>query len=178
MQSLESLRESLPEAARDLKVGLQSVLGAESLTPPQRWGVAAASAFAARNPALRDAIVAEARAAGVDEPVLDDARAAAALMGMNNVFYRSKHMLGEAYDGKPARLRMQRVARPAGDKVDFELMCLAVSAINGCEVCLKSHEKAVIAGGLSHDAVFDALRVAAVVHGVACALELGEPSGA
>jgi len=171
MHTLEELRESLPEAARDLKIGLQSVLGAESLTPPQRWGVAVASAFAARNPVLRDAMLAEARAGGADETVLDDARAAASLMGMNNVFYRSKHMLGAAYETKPARLRMQRIAKPAGPKVDFELMCLAVSAINGCEVCLVSHEKTVVDGGLSQDAVIDAIRIAAVVHGVACALE-------
>jgi len=172
MSTLEEIRESLPEAAKDLKIGLQSVLGAEALSPAQRWGVAVASAFAARNPVLRDAMLAEARGAGTDDTVLDDARAAAALMGMNNVFYRSKHMLGEAYEAKPARLRMQRIAKPAGAKVDFELMCLAVSAINGCEVCLSSHEKTVRDGGLGEDAVIDAVRIAAVVHGVACAMEL------
>ncbi|MBY0277952.1 carboxymuconolactone decarboxylase family protein [Candidatus Binatia bacterium] len=172
MPTLEELRESLPEAARDLKIGLQTVLGAESLAPQQRWGVALASAYAARNPALRDAMLAEARASGTDDAVIDDARAAAALMGMNNVFYRAKHMLGEAYASKPARLRMQRIARPAGAKVDFELMSLAVSAINGCEVCVAAHEKTVREGGLSDDAVIDAIRIAAVVHGVACALEL------
>lgn len=172
MHTLESIRESLPDAARDLKIGLQSVLAAESLTPAQRWGVAVASAFAARNPVLRDALLAEARANGAEDAVIDDARAAAALMGMNNVFYRSKHMLGEAYEAKPARLRMQRIAKPAGAKLDFELMSLAVSAINGCEVCLASHEKAVRDGGLGEDAVIDAVRIAAVVHGVACAMEL------
>ena len=147
------------------------MLGAESLTPAQRWGVAVACAFAARNAALRDAMLAEARANGADDAVIDDARAAAALMAMNNVFYRSKHMIGEAYAAKPARLRMQRIAKPAGPKLDFELMCLAVSAINGCEVCLAAHEKTVVDGGLSQDAVIDAVRIAAVVHGVACALE-------
>lgn len=172
MQTLEELRESLPEAARDLKIGLQTVLGAESLAPQQRWGVALASAYAARNPALRDAMLAAARASGTDDAVIDDARAAAALMGMNNVFYRAKHMLGEAYASKPARLRMQRIARPAGAKVDFELMSLAVSAINGCEVCVTAHEKTVREGGLGEDAVIDAIRIAAVVHAVACALEL------
>jgi alkyl hydroperoxide reductase subunit D len=171
MASLESLRESLPDAARDLKIGLQTVLGAESLTPPQRWGVALASAYAARNPALRDAVLADARAAGIDEAVIDDARAAALLMGMNNVFYRSKHMLGEAYERKPARLRMQRIVQPKGEKLDFELMALAVSAINGCDVCLNAHEKTVREGGLTDDAVIDAVRIAAVVHGVAVALE-------
>jgi alkyl hydroperoxide reductase subunit D len=172
MQTLEQLRESLPDAARDLKIGLQTVLGAESLTPVQRWGVALASAYAARNPALRDAMLAEARANGADDAAIDDARAAAALMGMNNVFYRTKHMLGEAYASKPARLRMQRIAKPAGPKVDFELMSLAVSAINGCEVCVAAHEKTVREGGLGEDAVVDAVRIAAVVHAVACALEL------
>jgi alkyl hydroperoxide reductase subunit D len=172
MSALDALRESLPEAARDLKIGLQSVLAAEALTPAQRWGCAAASAFAARNPALRDAIIAAGRADGLDDATLDDARAAAALMGMNNVFYRSRHMLGANYESRPARLRMQRVARPSGPKLDFELMCLAVSAINGCEVCLKAHEKTVTEGGLPPDAVIDALRIAAVLHGVACALEL------
>lgn len=172
MSSLDTLRESLPEAARDLKIGLQSVLTAEALTPAQRWGIAAASAFAARNPALRDAIVEAGRADGLDDATLDDARAAAALMGMNNVFYRSRHMLGAAFESLPARLRMQRVARPAGNKLDFELMCLAVSAINGCEVCLRAHEKTVTEGGLPAEAIVDTLRIAAVIHGVACALEL------
>jgi alkyl hydroperoxide reductase subunit D len=134
--------------------------------------VALASAYASRNAALRDAVLAEARTNGTDDAVIDDARAAAALMGMNNVFYRAKHMLGEAYASKPARLRMQRIARPAGAKVDFELMSLAVSAINGCEVCVAAHEKTVREGGLGEDAVIDAVRIAAVVHAVACALEL------
>jgi len=172
MSALDTLRESLPEAARDLKIGLQSVLAAEALSVGQRWGIAVASGFAARNPALRDALVEAGREAGLDEAALDDARAAAALMGMNNVFYRSRHMLGATYESLPARLRMQRVAKPAGNKLDFELMCLAVSAINGCEVCLQAHERTVTAGGLSADAVVDTLRIAAVVHGVACALEV------
>ncbi|MEO8604807.1 MAG: carboxymuconolactone decarboxylase family protein [bacterium] len=172
MSALEILRESLPEAARDLKVGLQSVLAAESLTPAQRWSVAVASAFAARNPALRDALIEAGRAAGLDDAGLDDARAAAALMGMNNVFYRARHMLGGAYESLPARLRMQRIAKPAGPKLDFELMCLAVSAINGCDVCLRAHEKTVTDDGLRPEAVIDAVRIAAVVHGVACALEV------
>jgi alkyl hydroperoxide reductase subunit D len=92
-------------------------------------------------------------------------------MAMNNVFYRARHMLGEEYEARPARLRMQRVAQPKASKVDFELMSLAVSAINGCEVCLRSHEKAVVAGGSSPEAVLDSLRIAAVVHGVARARE-------
>jgi alkyl hydroperoxide reductase subunit D len=105
--------------------------------------------------------------------VVDDAVAAAALMGMNNVYYRFRHLIGrDVYSEKPARLRMNRIARPAASKVDFELFCLAVSAINGCESCMKAHEKVVLAGGLSEDHVHDAVRIAAVVHGAAVALDL------
>jgi alkyl hydroperoxide reductase subunit D len=67
---------------------------------------------------------------------------------------------------------MQRIAKPATNKPDFELFCLSVSAINGCEMCIRSHEAVVIEGGLSEDQVHDAVRIAAVVHAAAVALEL------
>ncbi len=170
--TLETLGERLPEAARDLKLNLSGVLGENSLSPTQRWGTALASAYAARNPDLRAAILGAAQSAGVPEATLEDARAAASLMGMNNVYYRFRHMIGkESYATKRAGLRMNRIVKPAADKVEFELYCLAVSAINGCEACVRSHEEVVIKGGLSEDQVHDAVRVASVIHGVAVALE-------
>lgn len=172
MSSLESLRESLPEAAKDIKLNLQSVLQPGALSPAQRWGVAVASAIAARNPELRDAVVAAARAE-VDAAVVEDAMAAASIMAMNNVYYRFRHIVGKpSYSEKPARLRMNRLVKPATSKVDFELFSLAVSAINGCEACVRSHEQIVIEGGLSEDQVHDAIRIAATLHAAAVSLEL------
>jgi alkyl hydroperoxide reductase subunit D len=141
------------------------------LTSAQRWGVAIASAVAARNPELRDAVIADA-SAEIDASVIDDALAAASLMAMNNVYYRFRHFMGEAsYDAKPARLRMNRIARPLTSKVDFELFCLAVSAINGCEMCVRSHERVVLEGGLTDEHVHDAVRIAATMNAAAVALE-------
>jgi alkyl hydroperoxide reductase subunit D len=172
MSAVEELRSSIPDAARDIKLNLQSVLQPGALTPAQRWGVAIASAVATRNERLRDAILHDARAE-VGAEVIDDALAAAALMAMNNVYYRFRHMIGkESYSQMPARLRMQRIARPASNKVDFELFCLAVSAINACETCMRSHEDVVIKGGLSEDQVHDAIRIAATVNAAAVAIEL------
>ncbi len=173
MAALDAVREALPEPARDIKVNLQTVLQpGGALTAAQRWGVAVATAAAARNTTLRDALLRDA-AAEVDAAVIDDALAAAALMAMNNVYYRFRHMIGKAsYSEKPARLRMQRLVKPATNKVDFELFSLAVSAVNGCEACVRSHEQVVLQGGLSEDAVHDAVRVAAVVHAAAVSLEL------
>ena len=175
MSLLDEARDALPDAARDLKLNLQSVLAESTLSPAQRWGTAVAAAVASRNARLRDAVIAEARAQS-DAAAVDDGIAAAALMGMNNVYYRFRHLIGrEAYAEKPARLRMNRIAKPAGPKVDFELFCLAVSAINGCETCMKSHERVVLGAGLAEDQVHDAVRIAAVVHGAAVALDLAAP---
>ena len=104
---------------------------------------------------------------------------AAAIMAMNNVYYRFRHMVGKpSYSEKPARLRMNRLVKPATNKVDFELFSLAVSAVNGCEACVRSHEQVVTQGGLSEDAVHDAVRIAAVVHAAAVSLELPAQSPA
>lgn len=97
-------------------------------------------------------------------------------MAMNNVYYRFRHMVGkEAYSQRPPRLRMQRLAQPAGAKVDFELFALAVSAVNACESCVQAHERAVLQGGLTEDHVHDAVRIAAVLHAVAVGRSAHQP---
>ena len=176
MSAIDVLRDSIPEPARDIRLNLQTVLQPGSLTPAQHWGVAVASAVAARNAALRDAVLADARAQ-VGEEVIDDALAAAALMAMNNVYYRFRHLVGKpSYSQMPARLRMQRIAKPATNKADFELFCLAVSAINACEACIRSHEHVVLEGGVTEEQVHDAVRIAATVNAAALALELPVPA--
>jgi lipoyl-dependent peroxiredoxin subunit D len=172
MHALETLRGAIPEVAKDLKLNLGAVLQPGNLTLEQVWGVAVATAIASRNPQLRQAVLEDALLS-VPPAVVDDAKAAAALMGMNNIYYRFRHMIGKPeYSEKPARLRMQRLAQVATSKADFELFCLAVSAINGCEMCLRAHEEVVLGAGLSTDQVHDAVRIAATMHGVAVALEM------
>lgn len=173
MSALLSIQDALPEAARDIRLNLQMVLQGGALTPEQRWGVAVAAACAARNPVLRRAVLADARAE-VPPEVVEDAVAAASLMAMNNVYYRFRHLVGNpAYGKKPARLRMNRLVKPAASKLDFELFSLAVSAINGCGTCMQSHENVVIQGGLSEDQVHDAVRIAATIQAAAVSLEAG-----
>jgi alkyl hydroperoxide reductase subunit D len=171
MSAVDTLRAALPDAARDIALNLQSVLREGSLSPAQIWGVAVASAATARNRPLLDAVSADALAAA-GASVVDDALAAAALMAMNNVYYRFRHVVGSpVYAQKPARLRMNRLAKPATSKADLELFSLAASAINGCEACMQAHEKAVLAAGLTDDNVHDAVRIAATIHAAAVALE-------
>jgi len=173
VDALEQLRGAIPDAAKDIRLNLQAVLRGGALSEAQRWGVAAAAAVAARHARLREAVLAAAlTAAGTD--VVGDAEAAAALMAMNNVYYRFRHMVGKPiYGEKPAGLRMNRLMQPATNRTDFELMALAVSAINGCEMCVRAHEKTVTDGGLTPDHVNDAVRIAATIYATAVALEAG-----
>jgi alkyl hydroperoxide reductase subunit D len=170
MEAIDQLRERMPPFAKDIQLNLSSVLQGGALSDDQRWGVAVACAVAAGEPTLREAVMEDA-AVVVGEAVIDDARAAAVLMAMNNVYYRFRHMVEkDSYRTRPARLRMNRMAQPKTDKATFELMCLAVSAINGCESCVRSHEHAVLEGGLTEDHVHDAVRIAAVIRAAAVVL--------
>jgi lipoyl-dependent peroxiredoxin subunit D len=172
MNEIEKLRQSLPEAAKDIKLNLQTVFQSSALTAAQIWGTAVASAIASRNQKLASAVLSDAQSL-IEASVIEDARAAATLMAMNNVYYRFRHLVGkESYSSKPARLRMNWIGRPLGNKVDFELFCLAVSAINGCERCIRSHEEVVVDGDLNEDQVHDVVRIAATINAAAVALEM------
>ena len=172
MSAVDVLAGEIVEPARDIRLNLQAVLAPGSLTPEQRWGVAIACAVASRNVRLQVAVIADARNE-VGPAVVEDAIAAAAIMGMNNVFYRFRHMIGKpSYGDRPARLRMNRLVKPAGNKVDFELYALAASAVGGCESCMRSHERVVLEGGLTEEQVHEAIRIAATIHGAAIALEV------
>jgi len=149
--NIEKLRDALPDYARDLKLNLGSVLtaaGAAGLTEKQIWSIALA------------------------EVDVQGAKAAAAIMGMNNIYYRFLHLVEDGeYQSMPARLRMNVIANHGIDKLDFELISLAVSAVNGCGLCMTSHEKKLRAHEVSREAIQSAVRIAATVHAVAGVLE-------
>ncbi|HXS28915.1 MAG TPA: carboxymuconolactone decarboxylase family protein [Steroidobacteraceae bacterium] len=179
--TLEKLRDSLPDYARDLGLNLGTVLtaaGAPGLTQAQVWAVALAAAIASRNVAFARDTEALARA-HLDERTVRAVRAAAAIMGMNNIYYRFLHLVeDEEYGRLPARLRMSVIGNPGIERIDFELCSLAVSAINGCGACVASHERQLRQHGLPREAVQSAVRIAAVVHAVARVLEYeAQPAG-
>jgi alkyl hydroperoxide reductase subunit D len=173
-RSIEAWRDALPDYARDLKLNLGSVLtpsGAPGLTEKQIWSIALASAIAARNTSLARSVEAESRAHLVDLDI-EGAKAAAAIMGMNNIYYRFLHLVEDGeYQSMPARLRMNVIANHGIDKLDFELISLAVSAVNGCGLCVTSHEKKLRAHEVSRESIQSAVRIAATVHAVAVTLE-------
>ena len=168
--SIESLKSRIPDYAKDLKLNLGSLATDPTLTPQQLAGTFIASALAARNAEVTQAITAE-FGAKLSPEALAAAKSAAAIMGMNNVYYRFVHLVGGDYANMPAKLRMSVIGRPGVEKVDFELWSLAVSAVNGCGLCLEAHEKVVRHGGLTQEQVQTAVRIASVVHAIAAVLD-------
>jgi lipoyl-dependent peroxiredoxin subunit D len=171
VMSIESLKNALPDYAKDLKLNLSSLAAEPTLSEQQRAGTFIASALAARSPVVIDAMM-DAFAAKLEPAALDAAKAAASIMAMNNIYYRFVHLVSAAdYKTLPAKLRMNVIGKPGVEKVDFELWSLAVSAINGCGMCVDAHERELRKAGLGADAVQAAVRIAAVVHAVAATLD-------
>jgi alkyl hydroperoxide reductase subunit D len=171
MQTFEDLKNALPEPAKDIKLNLSSLANETALTDVQRAGTFVASAIAARNKDVMRAICAE-FAPKLSAAELAAARAAATIMAMNNVYYRFTHLASSPdYRAMPAKLRMNAMAKPGVDKATFELWSLAVSAVNGCGMCIDSHEKILRDAGVPAEAIQAAVRIAAVVQAAATALD-------
>ena len=169
--TLETLKERLPEYARDLKLNLSSLAAEPSLNEQQRAGTFVACALASRNADVIAAITNE-FAPKLSPEALNAARAAASIMAMNNIYYRFTHLASSPdYRSLPAKLRMNVIGKPGVEKVDFELWSLAVSAINGCGMCIDSHEKVLRDAGMTAEQIQAAVRIASVVHAVAATLD-------
>ncbi|WP_263411313.1 carboxymuconolactone decarboxylase family protein [Terriglobus tenax] len=170
--ALDDLINGLPAYAKDLKLNFSTLVRQNTeLTPQQLWGTVVSTAIATRNPDLTAATIEE--AAKVLSPVaLDAAKAAAAIMGMNNIYYRFHHLTeNEKYATLPARLRMNVLRTHNVDHVDFELWCLAVSAVNACGKCVSSHENVVRQKGMTEEVVNAAIRVTSIVHAIGVVLD-------
>lgn len=172
--TVESLKDSLGDFAKDIRLNLGNVLspeGAPDLAQNQIHGIALACAYATRHPVVVEAIKAE--TASLSDEEKNAAKAAASIMAMNNVYYRFVHLVSDKEYGKlPAKLRMNVIGSPGIPKVDFELYSLAVSAINGCGMCMDAHVHEVTKGGTSQLGVQSAVRIASVIAATAQALQI------
>jgi alkyl hydroperoxide reductase subunit D len=169
--SLDSLRAALPDYAKDLRLNLGSVIGNSELPAQALWGTVLATAVASRSPIVLRELEPEAKA-NLSPEAYTAAKAAAAIMSMNNVFYRTRHLLSDhEYGNLRAGLRMNVIGNPGVDKTDFELWSFAVSAVNGCGTCLDSHEQVLRKAGLEREFVQEAFKIAAVVEAVAVVLD-------
>jgi len=172
---LEHLRDALPAYARDAAANLSAVVAARGphLTDQQHWGAVLAVAAAVRAPTTTPVLAAEARE-HLSPAATDAALGAASAMAANALYFRTRHVLEDGYADARAGLRTSIALAPGVSRTDFELWCVAVSAVEGCASCVATHAAAARAAGLSPEGVNEALRIAAVVHSVAATLEAAQ----
>ncbi len=165
--NLETLKAALPDYAKDLKLNLGTLSNETSLNDQQKWGTFLACAFAVGEPKTIQAMIGETEGRLTPEAV-KAAKAAAAIMAMNNVYYRFTHLVdNEVFLTTPAKLRMTVIGAPGIEKPDFELYCMAVSAVNGCGKCMDAHEDELRKAGFTTEQVQACVRIGAVVNAVA-----------
>lgn len=172
--SLENLKDSLGEHAKDTRLNLGTVITqAQGLTSNQAYGIALACAYTTRTQKVVDSILAEVTGK-ISDAEITAAKSASIIMAMNNIYYRAVHLAeDEELQKMPAGLRMQVIGNPGIDKIDFELYALAVSAINGCGACVASHVKQALHAGVTKQGTQSALKIAAVINAAAQASFIG-----
>ena len=165
--SLRDFAEQLPDYAKDIRLNLNSLAGDQTLSDQRKYGLLLTTAHGSGYKPLVEAAEAEC-APKLSAEAANAARAAAAVMAMNNVYYRFVHLTSNPEYGKlPARLRMNFIGSHGIAKEDFELFSLAVSAMNGCGMCIDSHERILLEHGVKPDVIQSAVRIAAVMKAIA-----------
>ncbi len=174
--TIEDLKSQIPDFGRDIRLNLDSVLsteGAPGLTDQQIWGSALACAYALDSKDLVNALLNSSSGALNDDAYREAARGAATIMAMNNVYYRSTHLMNDEELRKlPTKLRMNIIGNPGIPKTDFEAMSLAVSAIAGCGQCLSAHAKVLKDAGVQPIGIQSLLRLASVLRAADQALRI------
>ena len=165
---LQALAAADSRYLKDIKVSLSSAVSVETLSRKEAYLIALAVAVNEKHTVLREAFTRKAVSEGASDKEIAETIACTSLLNANNVYYRFRHFMHEEfYNNAPAGIRMSIMANPVLGKEFFELLSLAVSALNGCELCVTSHEKAVVGHGSTKQRIHDAVRLAAVVRSLA-----------
>lgn len=166
--NLELLQKADSRYLKDIKVSLSTAINAESITKKEAYFIALSISANEKNEALKKAFLSKAEAEGATEKEIAEVIACTSLMNANNVYYRFRHFMhDEFYDTAQAGIRMGIMASPVLGKEFFELLSTAVSAVNGCQMCVTSHEKALLGHGTTKQRIHDAVRLAAVIKSIA-----------
>jgi alkyl hydroperoxide reductase subunit D len=172
--SVQNLRDNIDDFAKDIRINLGTVLkeGQSGLSENQIFGIALASAYATQNINVIENIKAEAMKI-LSKSEMTAAKSSASIMAMNNVYYRFAHLVHDKdYRTMSAGLRMNVIGQSGIDKGDFELYALAVSAINGCGMCMDAHVREVTKAGISKDGIQHSVKIASVITAAAQATSI------
>ncbi len=172
-KQLDLIAGTLPEFAFDVVDTFRRAVASELLTATQTWGVILASAYTTRNNRLIK-VMENAASAHINATTINAARMAASVMSMNNVYWRFWHYVDDKdYLQIKSDLAQESFHSHGIEDIDFEMMCLAVSDINICSGCLRTHSRGLLREGVAKEQVMHIVRLAATVHGMATSLAAG-----
>jgi lipoyl-dependent peroxiredoxin subunit D len=162
--AMQTLADSDAKYLRDLKINIGNALNAATLTKKDAYLISIAVSVNEKNVLLQQAFTTLAKAAGANETEIAEVISCASLMAANNVYYRFRHFMNEEfYTNAPAGIRMSIMMSPVIGKELFELISIVVSALNGCEMCVTSHEKNLVQHGADKQRIHDAVKLGAVL---------------
>ncbi|KAA5533324.1 alkylhydroperoxidase [Taibaiella lutea] len=163
--SLERLAAVDSRFLKDLKLNVAAVLKSAHINKKESYLLALSVAVNEKSDVLINSFEALARLEGATDADIAEIHACTSIMKANNIFYRFRHYMhdNQYYNNTPAGLRMSTMMNPVLGKEFFELVSLVVSSLNGCELCVTSHEASVKQHGASEARVYDAIRLGAVV---------------
>ncbi len=166
MSWVDQVKESIPDHAKDIKLNLDAVMNRSGLDEVDAHACAFAAAIAANNGDLAFEISMNGPLVGTDER--EAAKTAAALMGMNNVYYPFVEMTEDSdLKGLPPGLRMNAYANHGGvSKKKFEMYALAASIVGKCHFCVKNHYDVLKKEGMTVTELQAVGKIAAVVAAV------------
>ena len=166
MSWVDQVKESIPDHAKDIRLNLDAVMNRSGLDEVDAHACAFAAAIAAGNGDLAFEISMNGPLAGTDER--EAAKTAAALMGMNNVYYPFVEMTNDPdLKGLPPGLRMNAYANHGGvSKKKFEMYALAASIVGKCHFCVKNHYDVLKKEGMTVSELQAVGKIAAVVAAV------------
>lgn len=173
--NIEILAKQIPDHAKDIRLNLSSILteaGSSGLSQNQIAVIALGVAYTLTHQQVIESITNEFNSILTDADI-QAAKSASAIMAMNNIYYRFVHLTEDkTFATMPAKLRMNVISNPGIAKIDYELICLAISAVNGCGLCIDSHTKVLLKNGMSYDGIQSSVRIAAVLNAVATTLTI------
>ena len=165
-EGLQVLANTDHKYLRDLRINLSNALAYPNLTKKESYLLTLAVAINEKNDELVKAFTPLAEAEGATTAEIAELYSLVSLMNINNVFYRFRHYTKkEYYTNTPAGIKMSIMMNPVLGKEFFELVSLAVSAVNGCEMCVNAHEQSVKHHGATEARIYDAIRLTSVVKG-------------
>lgn len=166
-EALEAVTAGESRYLRDVRINLKNALGSENLTPKEAYLIALSIAANQNNKLLSESFAHYAGENGASAADIAEAYSCASMLAVNNVLYRFRHFVKkDSYQNMPAGIKMNVMMSPVLGKELFELISLAVSAVNGCEVCVASHEASLRKLETTEQRIFDAVRLASVVKGL------------